>query len=131
LIGEPIHGAKRRNRVVEQVFCSSPAANLVGVEDHAGNTFSISVFVVRLRALRRALSDGSKTCFYLKENAMYTNYNYLIPEERRAWRSAYEIEIAAREHEERRIQMFFDGDRKTGFLSFLKAPLQMLAALIG
>jgi hypothetical protein len=62
---------------------------------------------------------------------MYTNYNYLIPEERRAWRSAYEIEIAAREHEERRIQMLFDGDRKTGYLSFFTVPLQMLAALIG
>jgi spore maturation protein CgeB len=74
---------------------------------------------------------------------MYTNYNYLIPEERQAWRSAYEIEIAAHKHEERRFQILneyaawvtprvqVEGGRKTGFLSFLQAPLQMLAALFG
>lgn len=71
------------------------------------------------------------------------NYNYLIPEERQAWRSAYEIEIAALKHENRRIQMLDEDtswgmsqvqvqeNRKAGFLSFLTAPLQMLAALIG
>jgi hypothetical protein len=67
------------------------------------------------------------------------NYNYLIPDERQSWRSAYEIEIAARKHENRRIQMLSENtsrvqvkeNRKAGFLSFLTASLQMLAALIG
>ena len=74
---------------------------------------------------------------------MYNYYNYPIPEERKRWRSAYEIEIAARKHEKRRIQILnekaawimprvqVEGDRKAGFLSFLKVPLQMLAALFG
>lgn len=68
---------------------------------------------------------------------MFNYYNYPIPEEHQNWRSACEIEIAALKHEERRIQMLHEdtssvkGDRKAGFLSFLKAPLQMLAALLG
>ena len=69
------------------------------------------------------------------------NYNYLIPEERPSWRNAYEIQMAALKHEERRIQLLNEDDawglpqvqsnRKTGFLSFLAAPLQMLAAMMG
>jgi len=83
------------------------------------------------------LSDGRKTCFTLKENAMFNYYYNPVTEKPKTWRSAYEIEMAALKHEERRIQMMYnnasqaEGDRKAGFLSFLRAPLQMLAALIG
>lgn len=65
------------------------------------------------------------------------NYDYLIPEKRQEWRSASEIKLAALKHEERRIQLFGEKmalgqtNRKTGFLSFLAAPLRMLAALMG
>ena len=68
---------------------------------------------------------------------MFNYYNYPIPEQHKNWRSAGEIKIAALKHEERRIQLMQEdassvkGDRKAGFLSFLKAPLQMLAALLG
>jgi hypothetical protein len=84
---------------------------------------------------------AKRLVFYLKENAMYNFYNHQILEERQGWRSAYEIEIAAHEHEKRRFQMLNEyaslvtpqagGGRKAGFLSFLQVPLQMLAALIG
>ena len=74
---------------------------------------------------------------------MNNYYNYLIPEERPAWRNAYEIEIAARKHEELRVrtmqeepswallQMQVEADRRAGFLAFITRPMQMLAALIG
>ena len=74
---------------------------------------------------------------------MYNFTSTLIPEERRTWRNAYEIEIAALEHEKRRVLMLYSDDslalsqpqlvgaRKTGLLSFLNLPMQMLAALIG
>jgi hypothetical protein len=94
--------------------------------------FVLVIFVVRLRALCEGNAEWKKDLFLLKENAMYTNYNYLIPEERNNWRSAYEIEIAALKHEERRIQMMpAEGERKAGLMSFFKLPLQMLAILIG
>ena len=36
---------------------------------------------------------------------MYIYNNNMIPEKRSGWRNAYEIEIAAREHEKQRFQM--------------------------
>ena len=70
---------------------------------------------------------------------MYTNYNYMIPEERKSWRSAQEIEMAALAHENRRIQMLDEcepygqarAEQKSGFLTLLQAPLAALAVLIG
>ena len=72
---------------------------------------------------------------------MYNNYNYLIPENHQAWRSASEIAMVALAHENRRVQ-FMDEDQtpaqqaagetqKTGILSFLAAPLHLLASLMG
>ena len=66
---------------------------------------------------------------------MYNNYNYLIPENRQAWRSASEIAMAALAHENRRLQLMDEVEtpvqtskpQKRGFL----APLQMLATLLG
>ena len=72
---------------------------------------------------------------------MYNFYNNIIPEKRTAWRNAYEIEMAALEHEKRRIQMMHEhtslakpqaqGDRKSGWNAIFKAPLRLLAVLIG
>ena len=70
---------------------------------------------------------------------MYNNYNYLIPENRQAWRSASEIAMVALAHENRRIQLMVevetpvqtDATKKRGFLASLVAPLQMLATLLG
>ena len=72
---------------------------------------------------------------------MFYNYSYLMPEERKSWRSAYEIEIAARKHESLRLLSENDsrvlpwgysgGSRKSGFSALLKMPFQMLAALMG
>ncbi len=74
---------------------------------------------------------------------MYNFHNHLIPEKRENWKSAYEIEIAALQHEKRRIQMLHgEADwatpqaqgatgQKAGFLSFFKTPLQMLSTLMG
>ena len=67
---------------------------------------------------------------------MYPNYNYIIPEERKSWRSAQEIEMAALKNESRwRLMMQneeFRMDKPLGtrFLSFLKASLALLTALI-
>ncbi len=74
---------------------------------------------------------------------MYNYINYLLPDEHQGWKSAYEIELAARKHESQRVRMLNEetawglppvqtgGSRKAGLLSFLKAPMHMLAALIG
>lgn len=71
---------------------------------------------------------------------MYNFYNN-IPEKRAAWRNAYEIKAAALEHEKRRFQMMHEytllakpqvtGERKSGWKSIFKAPLRLLAILIG
>jgi hypothetical protein len=71
---------------------------------------------------------------------MYNFYNNM-PEKRTAWRNAYEIKAAALEHEKRRFQMMHEhtslakpqvqGDRKSGWSAFFKAPLRLLAILIG
>jgi hypothetical protein len=74
---------------------------------------------------------------------MYIYNNNTIPEKRSAWRNAYEIEIAAHEHEKQRFQMIneyaslvnprvmVDGNRRSGWKAILKAPLRLLAFLIG
>lgn len=74
---------------------------------------------------------------------MFNFYNYQITDEHQSWRSASEIELAALNHEKRRIQMLYEdtswitsqlqagGNRKKGFFSFLRAPMQMLATLFG
>ena len=71
---------------------------------------------------------------------MNTFYNYLIPEERQGWRSAYEIEIAARKHEEHRLRWErentepiapVDGVEKRGLISTIKLSLQLLSGMFG
>jgi hypothetical protein len=74
---------------------------------------------------------------------MYIYNNNTIPEKRSGWRNAYEIEIAAREHEQQRYQMIneysslvtpsvkIEGERRSGWKAILKAPLRLLAFLIG
>ncbi len=70
---------------------------------------------------------------------MYNNYNYLIPENHQAWRSASEIAMVALAHENRRIQFLDEVEspvqhsatHKRSFLDFLAAPLQMLSSLLG
>jgi hypothetical protein len=63
---------------------------------------------------------------------MFNNYNYLIPEERQSWRSAYEIEIAELKHEERRIQFeSMQEDRRADSFSLLRLPMQLFAILFG
>jgi hypothetical protein len=70
---------------------------------------------------------------------MFNYYNYIIPEERQSWRSAYEIEIAARKHEKRRIMLMDEeaawsnpqANQRRGFLALLKAPMRLLSILIG
>jgi hypothetical protein len=74
---------------------------------------------------------------------MYIYNNNTIPEKRSGWRNAYEIEIAAREHEKQRYQMIneyaslvtprvmVEGDRRSGWKAILMAPLRLLAFLIG
>ncbi|PKN91255.1 MAG: hypothetical protein CVU44_20285 [Chloroflexi bacterium HGW-Chloroflexi-6] len=69
------------------------------------------------------------------------NFNNMIPEKRSAWRSAYEIKIAAHEHEKRRFQMINEyaslatprtkGAQQSGWTAIFKAPLRLLAFLIG
>ena len=59
---------------------------------------------------------------------MYNYYNYNNPEERPSWRSAYEIEIAALAHENRRIQMSEDTEPQSkssprGLFAFLLSTL--------
>jgi len=74
---------------------------------------------------------------------MYNFYNNMIPEKRSGWRNAYEIKIAAHEHEKRRFQMMSEyaslinprvqvqRDRQSGWTAIFKAPLRLLAILIG
>jgi hypothetical protein len=74
---------------------------------------------------------------------MYNFYNNMIPEKRSGWRNAYEIKLAAHEHEKRRYQMIneyaslvnprvnVDAGRQSGWKAILKAPLRLLAFLIG
>ena len=65
---------------------------------------------------------------------MFTCYNFMVPENHKPWKSAYEIEIEAREHENMRLRMMHEyaevkESRQGGLLSFLKAPLHLLSTL--
>jgi len=55
-------------------------------------------------------------------------HNYLILDERQDWNSTYENQIAALKRQQQRAG---GQNRKSGFLAFLQAPLQKLAALLG
>lgn len=73
---------------------------------------------------------------------MYNFYN-TIPEKRTTGRNAHEITLAAREHEKRRFQIMqayaaltkprvqVERDRQSGWTAIFKAPLRLLASLIG
>jgi hypothetical protein len=73
---------------------------------------------------------------------MYNFYN-TIPENRNGWKNAYEIKMAALEHEKRRYQMTDEeislakpqaparGGRKSGWVAILAAPIRLLAILLG
>lgn len=73
---------------------------------------------------------------------MHNFYN-MIPEKRSTWRNAYEVKIAALEHEKQRFQLInedvpflklWDSDskeRKSGWSVLFKTPLRLLQILIG
>jgi hypothetical protein len=72
---------------------------------------------------------------------MYNFYNNTNPEKRSSWRNAYEVKMAALEHDKRRFQLVQGrtslekpqvlGNRKSGWVAILRAPLRLLAILIG
>jgi len=77
-----------------------------------------------------------------KGDPMYTLYNTPLPEKRSAWRSAYEIKMAALEHEKRRFHALHDYSLllkpqtlkekpESGWQAFFKAPLRLLSILLG
>ena len=62
---------------------------------------------------------------------MFNTYNVMAPEKVKAWKSSYEIEIAALEYQKQWQQMHFEEahqreKKNTGFWAFLKAPLAWL-----
>jgi hypothetical protein len=73
---------------------------------------------------------------------MYNFYNTLS-ENRPAWRNAYEIKAAALEHEKRRFQLQNEeaafgrpqgpmaGNRRSGWVTILEAPMRLLTILLG
>jgi len=71
---------------------------------------------------------------------MYNFYNNTNPEKRTAWRSNYEVKMAALEHDKKRFQMMHDytslekpqvlGVRKPGWIAIFKVPLRLLEILI-
>lgn len=75
---------------------------------------------------------------------MHTIYHNTTTEKRSAWRSAREIQMAALEHEKRRLQATQESaglekpqathigkDQGTGWVSAFKTPLRLLANLMG
>ncbi len=72
---------------------------------------------------------------------MYPLYNQLPQENRDAWRNAYEIKLAAIQHEKRRQQAVDDAGlprpqvirkgRQSAWAGLVSAPLRLLALLIG
>ncbi|PWH12496.1 MAG: hypothetical protein DDG60_12825 [Anaerolineae bacterium] len=74
-------------------------------------------------------------------------YNFYFPpetEKRSAWRSAYEIKVAALEHEKRRYHLLQEyaalakpqpthrqGKQKNGWSALLELPLRFFANLLG
>jgi len=69
---------------------------------------------------------------------MYNFYN-TIPENRNGWKNAYEIKMAALEHEKRRYQMTNEeisfakpqAQTRAGWAALVKMPLRLLAILMG
>lgn len=73
---------------------------------------------------------------------MHYFYN-MTPEKRPAWKNAYEIKMAALEHEKRRFQMVNEeillmnssakgkAGQHSRWKAFLKVPLQLLLRMIG
>jgi hypothetical protein len=72
---------------------------------------------------------------------MYYFYNNTNSERQNAWRNAYEIKLAALEHEKRRFQMgeeislakpqvIAKGRRRSGLAAVFKASLLLLSILI-
>ena len=73
---------------------------------------------------------------------MYNFYNNMVPEKRDAWRNAYEIKMAALEHEKRRYQKLEDvslerpqviarSGHRSAWMTILKAPARLLTILLG
>jgi hypothetical protein len=74
---------------------------------------------------------------------MHNFYRNMIPEERKTWRNAYEIKIAALEHEKQRYQMIGEEtslakpqvtvrrNRNSGWAILVNASLRLLAILMG
>lgn len=75
---------------------------------------------------------------------MHTLYHNVTTQKRSAWRSAYEVKVAALEHEKRRFLMMQDNvglekpqathiqaNQKPGWASLVKLPLRLLANLMG
>ena len=58
-------------------------------------------------------------------------YKPMIEDKRQTWRSAFEIETAAFEHEKRRLQAEDESGLWSRPLASLMAPLRLLAALLG
>ena len=72
---------------------------------------------------------------------MYYFYNHTNSEKSNAWRNAYEIKVAAIEHEKRRLQMgeeislakpqvIAKGRRQSRLVTAIKASLLLLSVLI-
>ncbi len=71
---------------------------------------------------------------------MYNFYNH-TPEERTTWRNAYEIKMAALQHEKRRFQAMDDSfslakphaknKRRSRWNVIFKMPMRLLAILFG
>lgn len=72
---------------------------------------------------------------------MYNFYNNMNQEKRTAWRNAYEVKMAALEHDKQRFQIMNEhtalskpqatGRRKLGWFAILTTPLRLLAILVG
>ena len=74
---------------------------------------------------------------------MYNFNNNMLPEERKGWRNAYEIQVAALEHEKRRYQIMSEEtslakpqvlarrSRRSGWSIIVNASLRLIAILIG
>jgi hypothetical protein len=72
---------------------------------------------------------------------MYNFYTNMLPEKRDAWRNAYEIKVAALEHEKRRFEnedallekpwLLAEGNRQSGWAAIVQTPLRLITILIG
>jgi hypothetical protein len=74
---------------------------------------------------------------------MYNFYTNMLPEKRDAWRNAYEIKMAALEHEKRQFQVMGEyapavtarvqdkRNRQSVWTTMLKTPIRLLMILMG